>query len=548
MLGIKMKYYIKEESDHNKKTSSISARIKGKHENHQSRLSELQNPFTGTPWRPLAMKKKAAASTVITLLLLVIGVLVSSAWFDAYSMIFSGVSSYQTLVMGSNSTKEIDKPVFPLKCSTGNQTQTCPMDYPTRHNPITSPDSSSNLTCPSFFRWIHEDLKPWKEKGISRDMIERARKTAHFRLVILKGKVYVKKYRKAIQTRDMFTMWGILQLLRLYPGRLPDLELMFDCGDRPVVKSKNFQAPDAQPPPLFRYCADELSLDIVFPDWSFWGWAETNVRPWRNILKEIKKGNQRTQWKDRVPCAYWKGNPSVTPTRKDLMKCNVTDKNNWNTLLYIQDWGRESKQGFKQSNLEDQCTHRYKIYTEGWAWSVSEKYILACDSMTLYIKSHFYDFFIRGMVPLQHYWPIRENSKCKSLKFAVEWGNHNPEKARSIGEAAGSFIQEDLKMDNVYDYMFHLLNEYAKLLKFEPKVPPGAVELCSETMACPATGIWKNFMVESLVMSPSDTTPCAMPPPYEPQELREFLERKANSTRQVEIWEGEYWANTDKKQ
>jgi hypothetical protein len=72
--------------------------------------------------------------------------------------------------------------------------------------------------------------------------------------------------------------------------------------------------------------------------------------------------------------------------------------------------------------------HRYKIYIEGWAWSVSEKYILACDSMTLYVRPNFYDFFIRGMDPLQHYWPIRENHKCTSLKFAVEWGNKHAEK------------------------------------------------------------------------------------------------------------------------
>lgn len=103
-------------------------------------------------------------------------------------------------------------------------------------------------------------------------------------------------------------------------------------------------------------------------------------------------------------------------------------------------------------------------------------------------------------------------------------------------------------MDNVYDYMFHLLNEYAKLLKFEPTVPAGAVELCSETMACPSTGTWKEFMVESLVVSPSDVTPCGMPPPYEPQELRDFLETKANSKRQVEMWENQYWLSQDKTQ
>lgn len=103
-------------------------------------------------------------------------------------------------------------------------------------------------------------------------MVEMARRTANFRLVIVNGKAYIEKYRQSIQTRDKFTLWGILQLLRLYPGRLPDLELMFDCDDRPVVRSDNFRGPNAGAPPLFRYCGDDSTLDIVFPDWSFWGW------------------------------------------------------------------------------------------------------------------------------------------------------------------------------------------------------------------------------------------------------------------------------------
>lgn len=106
------------------------------------------------------------------------------------------------------------------------------------------------------------------------------------------------------------------------------------------------------------------------------------------MLEDIKNGNQKTKWEDRVPYAYWKGNPLVTPTRKDLMRCNVTEKDDWNTHLYIQvffiflpffrsaihlrkedlcldymffwsqDWKQESHEGFKKSNLGDQCTHR----------------------------------------------------------------------------------------------------------------------------------------------------------------------------------------------
>ncbi|ESQ39220.1 hypothetical protein EUTSA_v10001309mg [Eutrema salsugineum] len=364
-------------------------------------------------------------------------------------------------------------------------------------------------------------------------MLEKARRTAHFRVIILDGKVYVKKYRKSIQTRDVFTLWGIVQLLRWYPGRLPDLELMFDADDRPTVRSKDFKGRQhPAPPPLFRYCSDDASLDIVFPDWSFWGWAEANIKPWAKSLVAIEDGSKMTQWKDRVAYAYWRGNPHVAPTRRDLLRCNVSAQEDWNTRLYIQDWVRESREGFKNSNLENQCTHRYKIYIEGWAWSVSEKYIMACDSMTLYVRPKFYDFYIRGMMPLQHYWPIRDKSKCTSLKYAVHWGNTHLDQARKIGEEGSRFIREEVKMEYVYDYMFHLMNEYANLLKFKPEIPWGATEITPDSMGCPATGRWRDFMAESMVMFPSEVSPCEMPLPYNPLELREVLERKANLTRQ----------------
>lgn len=71
---------------------------------------------------------------------------------------------------------------------------------------------------------------------------------------------------------------------------------------------------------------------------------------------------------------------------------------------------------------------RFKIYMEGNAWSVSEKYILACDSMTLLINPIYYEFFTRSLVPMKHYWPINPQNLCKSIKFAVDWGNHNTDK------------------------------------------------------------------------------------------------------------------------
>lgn len=430
---------------------------------------------------------------------------------------------------------------FPLDCSSWNQTKTCPKQNPT---PQPCPESVPG-SCPEYFRWIHEDLRHWRETGITEEMVEKGRRTAHFRLTILEGKMYMEKFRQSIQTRDLFTIWGLVQLMRWYPGQLPDLELMFDCDDHPVVAADEI---GRDPPPLFRYCSDSRSLDIVFPDWSFWGWAEINIRPWRSMVKNIKEGNKKTKWEDRVPYAYWKGNPHVCPWRGDLMKCNVSHQNDWNARLYVQDWDAESRQGFEHSNIEDQCTHRYKIYIEGAAWSVSEKYILACDSPTLLMTLRWYDFFVRGMIPQRHYIPVKENDKCRTLKFAVEWGNNHTAKAKAIGEAGSRFIHEELKMEYVYDYIFHLLTEYAKHMKYKPRIPPNAVELCSESLACPADGNWRKFMEESLEKSASGSLPCTLPPPYDPQNLKAFLDEKAKAMEEVEAWEDEYWSKQNEEQ
>lgn len=95
-------------------------------------------------------------------------------------------------------------------------------------------------------------------------------------------------------------------------------------------------------------------------------------------------------------------------------------------------------------------------------------------------------------------------------------------------------------MEYVYDYMLHLLSEYAKLLQFKPCIPTNAMELCSEAMACSAEGLEKKFMMESMIKGPAETIPCKMPPPPNPSSLNAFIQQKSNSIRQVEMWETNY--------
>ncbi|MFQ6633333.1 hypothetical protein Gotur_012386 [Gossypium turneri] len=361
-----------------------------------------------------------------------------------------GTSMGQSIFNSRTSKAYHERIEFRLNCSNSvNLSQTCPENYPS----VFQPQESSARTCPDYFRWIHQDLKQWKSSGITEDMIERGKPSADFRLVIVNGKAYVEKYNKPYQTRDVFTIWGILQLLRLYPGKVPDLDLLFYSGDKTMIMKRDYKGLNAtSPPPTFHYCGEKAALDIVFPDWTFWGWAEVNIKPWEETLRAIKKGRERIKWEKREPYAYWKGNPYVAKDRVDLLKCNLSDKNDWNVRIYKQ--------------------------------------------------------------------------------------------AQAIGKAGSKFIEETLTMRNVYDYMFHLLNEYSKLLKFKPTVPSKSHRVCAESVACLQKGLWKDFMLQSMVKSPSHKLPCALPPPYEPQAIQASLDREDKITRQVEKWETEYWKKT----
>lgn len=180
------------------------------------------------------------------------------------------------------------------------------------------------------------------------------------------------------------------------------------------------------------------------------------------------------------------------------------------SCVALQDWQEESRSGFQNSNLSSQCNHRYKIYAEGFAWSVSLKYILACGSLALIIHPQYEDFFSRGLIPKENHWPIDPTDLCPSIKSVVDWGNKQQAQAEAIGKK-GQALVEDLSMDRVYDYMYHLIVEYSKLQDFKPVAPSSAQEVCVESILCVADN-QQSQLLEKSYASPSSSSPCTLPP------------------------------------
>ncbi|KAG2604272.1 hypothetical protein PVAP13_4NG044100 [Panicum virgatum] len=490
------------------------------------------------------LRTKGVGSVMVGLVVLAL-LLGARRWVDIDAVSSSLLGNTASIGAGqrrrhhSNSTAPLVHIPFTCGNATSPQQPKCPA-APAPPPPSTTlqvPGGPAPPSCPDYFRYIHDDLWPWRGAGITREAVERARRHAYFRLVVVGGRAYVETYQRAYQTRDVFTQWGILQLIRRYPGRVPDLDIMFACDDPGQVRAADFPSP-SEAPPVFRYSKDASTLDIVFPDWSFWGWPEVGIRPWTQMLEEVARENERVRWPERQPYAYWKGAPSRYRIRHELMRCNASNGQEWNARLFSQDWRHAVRNGFKDSSIPKQCLYRYKIYIEGNAWSVSEKYIMACDSPVLFVTTLFQDILSRGLVAGKHYWPINREHICKSIKFAVDWGNEHPAQARLIGEQGSRFMREEMSMDYVYDYMLHLLTEYAKLLRYKPTVPEKAVEICTESMACPARGLHRECMMDSMERHVAGFDPCTLPPPFTEEEAKEIADRETEVLRNVEKMEG----------
>lgn len=69
---------------------------------------------------------------------------------------------------------------------------------------------------------------------------------------------------------------------------------------------------------------------------------------------------------------------------------------------------------------------------------------------------------------------------------------------------------ESLNMDRIYDYMYHLIVEYAKLLDFKPIRPASALEECVDSLYCFADQNQTHFLARSATL-PSEAPPCKLP-------------------------------------
>ncbi|CAM6083080.1 unnamed protein product [Calypogeia fissa] len=97
-----------------------------------------------------------------------------------------------------------------------------------------------------------------------------------------------------------------------------------------------------------------------------------------------------------------------------------------------------------------------------------------------------------------------------AMNKAVEWAEASQGEAVRIGEAGREFVRNELSMENVYNYMFHLLREYAQLLKFKPIQEAASLVTLDQVLCLVEPGLHKSTLLQTMKAMPINPVSCKM--------------------------------------
>ncbi len=131
--------------------------------------------------------------------------------------------------------------------------------------------------------------------------------------------------------------------------------------------------------------------------------------------------------------------------------------------------------------LPQHCKSKYLLNWPGNSYSARLKYLLLCGSVVVHSDNGWYEFYYPMLQHGEHYMRIRAlNSTAdlhNDLTTLVQKLNRSQRHSRRIANAGQRFASVILSDDNVREYWYRLMKQYAALQTHEIRLHPDAVPL-----------------------------------------------------------------------
>ncbi|XP_024867878.1 O-glucosyltransferase rumi homolog isoform X2 [Temnothorax curvispinosus] len=340
-------------------------------------------------------------------------------------------------------------------------------------------EECNNTKHECFKSVIARDLRPFREKGVSEEMIEAARTRGTF-YQIIKGKLYREK-------DCMFPARcaGIEHFLLKIVGNLSDMDLVINTRDYPQ-SSEYF----GNAMPIFSFSKTPQYYDIMYPAWAFWeGGPAISLYPrglgrWDQHRKSLNKASLEIPWEKKESRGFFRG--SRTNSERDNLILLSRNKPHLVDAQYTKNQAWKSNEDTlhatpaSEVSLESHCTYKYLFNFRGVAASFRYKHLFLCRSLVFHVGDEWMEFYYYAMKPWIHYIPVPKNADQKELEDLIEFARNNDDLSKKIAHRGRDFIWNNLRMSDVTYFWKQLLKSYGKLVVYEPVLKKDLINIKKE--------------------------------------------------------------------
>lgn len=309
------------------------------------------------------------------------------------------------------------------------KTSTKPLPVSAR-NTLALSESVCAKEFPLLYPQLEELKQYWKRRGgISKrdvDDLERAASGQNnwgwARVIIRDGKVYIRSLRKGVDTRLTAILMLLHDAVSADPGSyapgsgdqpLPPIDLILSVGDK-----EGFPGDESGPAwVLAKLMADRRSEgNWLSPDFGFSAWPEARAPSYPEVVELNRQVEEQVGgWAGKDDRAFWRGLPNWYPIRNDLMSrtkaASILPANHpdaWADIFPTTFWAQDPGDYKPLVALQDHCSRKYLVHSEGNSYSGRSKYLYSCHSVTISHKMEWTQHFHPALVsdplsPAQNY-------------------------------------------------------------------------------------------------------------------------------------------------
>lgn len=347
---------------------------------------------------------------------------------------------------------------------------------------------------------LHSDLAPWVDRQLRikeqqmRDAINMVDAHRGFAyswvtdtmtpLLIVNGKLYLPLGPPRKDPTNYF--WTVLMDLQHLARtvRLPDVELLLNFADMPVVYAADGGQPTAPGFPVFSYCKRDRFLDILIPGYytpdrvcrAYQQEGVNKRHPWRAKRRVAfarythfckRHGLLDDYGRPLPPCArsYF---ASLAMSADGGERLDVRPMNVWNdssdpSLLY----GKRLLIKGEGLPMSEHGRYAYLLDTDGFSSAYKLQQLLSTNSLVLHHRSPWRAYYYKAMLEYVHYVPLWHSAADDVLR-TIDWLAAHDSVAHRIAANGQYFACEHLTQPGRLCYWQRAIEHYAALLDYKP--------------------------------------------------------------------------------